>query len=133
MLRFLKQVFWIKSAYYIRYPHKVKQRRSNIKLLLLKCYKQKFILCKVPWKTPVAESPYLGRMQENTNQKDSEYGHFSRSVFCEKCPATLFQKRLWRSCFPVNFVKFLRTQFLQNTSGELLLIIIILGEFIVYQ
>ena len=32
-------------------------------------------------------------------------------------PATLLKKRLWRRCFPVNFVKFLRTSFLQNTSG----------------
>ena len=29
--------------------------------------------------------------------------------------------RLWHGCFPVNFVKFLRTPFLQNTSGRLLL------------
>ena len=34
-------------------------------------------------------------------------------------PATPL-KRLWRRCFPVNFVKFLRTPFLQNTSGRLL-------------
>ena len=27
----------------------------------------------------------------------------------------------WHRCFPVNFVKFLRTPFLQNTSGRLLL------------
>ena len=27
-------------------------------------------------------------------------------------PATLLKKRLWRRCFPVNFVKFLRTAFL---------------------
>ena len=27
------------------------------------------------------------------------------------------KKRLWRRCFPVNFVKFLRTSFLHNTSG----------------
>ena len=27
-------------------------------------------------------------------------------------PATLFKKRLWRRCFPVNFAKFLRTPFL---------------------
>ena len=32
-------------------------------------------------------------------------------------PATLLKKRLWHKCFPVNFVKFLRTPFLQNTSG----------------
>ena len=39
-------------------------------------------------------------------------------------PATLLKKRLWHRSFPVNFVKFLRTvrtAFLQNTSGRLLL------------
>ena len=36
-------------------------------------------------------------------------------------PATLLKKRLWHRCFPVNFVKFLRTPFLQNTAGRLLL------------
>ena len=30
---------------------------------------------------------------------------------------TLLKKRLWHRCFPVNFAKFLRTPFLQNTSG----------------
>ena len=29
---------------------------------------------------------------------------------------TLLKKRLWDRCFPVNFAKFLRTSFLQNTS-----------------
>ena len=32
-------------------------------------------------------------------------------------PATLLKERLWHRCFPVNFAKFLRTTFLQNTSG----------------
>ena len=32
-------------------------------------------------------------------------------------PATLLTERLWHRCFPVNFEKFLRTPFLQNTSG----------------
>ena len=33
-------------------------------------------------------------------------------------PATLLKKRLWRRCFRcMNFVKFLRTLFLQDTSG----------------
>ena len=36
-------------------------------------------------------------------------------------PATLFKKRLWHRCFPVNFAKFLRTPFLQITSVRLLL------------
>ena len=35
--------------------------------------------------------------------------------------ATLLKKRLWHRCFPVNFMKFLRKPFLQNTSGRLLL------------
>ena len=36
-------------------------------------------------------------------------------------PATLLKKRLWHRCFTVNFAKFLRTPFLQNTFGWLLL------------
>ena len=37
-------------------------------------------------------------------------------------PVTLLKKRLWRSCLiPMNFGKFLKTHFLQNTSGRLLL------------
>ena len=41
-------------------------------------------------------------------------------------PETLFKKRLRYRCFPVNFAKFLRTPFLQNTSGRLLLSIIVM-------
>ena len=36
-------------------------------------------------------------------------------------PATLLKKRLWRRCFPVNFVKFLRTPFLTEHLQWLLL------------
>ena len=40
-------------------------------------------------------------------------------------PETIFNKvaglSLWYRCFPMNFVKFLRTTFLQNTSERLLL------------
>ena len=45
--------------------------------------------------------------------------HLCQSLFFNKVaglrPATLLKKRLWHRCFPVNFVKFLRTPFLQNT------------------
>ena len=34
---------------------------------------------------------------------------------------TLLKRRLWHRCFPVNFAKILRTPFLQNTTGQLLL------------
>ena len=30
-------------------------------------------------------------------------------------PVTLLKKRLWRRCFPVNYVKFLRTHFFNRT------------------
>ena len=33
-------------------------------------------------------------------------------------PETLLKKRLWHSCFPVNFAKFLRTPFLTEHSWE---------------
>ena len=36
-------------------------------------------------------------------------------------PATLLKKRLWHRCFPVNFVKFLRTPFFTEHLGWLLL------------
>ena len=38
-------------------------------------------------------------------------------------PATFLKKWLWYRCFPVNFVKFLKTTFLQNTSEQLLLLL----------
>ena len=38
-------------------------------------------------------------------------------------PTTLLKKRLWHRCFPVNFAKFLRTTFSQNTSLRRLLFI----------
>ena len=47
--------------------------------------------------------------------------HLCQSLFFNKVaglrPAALLKKRLWHRCFPVNFSKFLRTLFLQNTSG----------------
>ena len=38
-----------------------------------------------------------------------------------KRPATLLKKRLWHGYFAVNFTKFLRRTFPQNTSGRLVL------------
>ena len=47
--------------------------------------------------------------------------HLCQSLLFNKVaglrPAALLKKRLWHRCFPVNFVKFLRTPFFQNTSG----------------
>ena len=41
--------------------------------------------------------------------------HLYQILFFKHRPATLLKKRPWHRCFPVNFVKFLRTPFLQKT------------------
>ena len=51
----------------------------------------------------------------------------SQNVYVEPCQIRSSHRRcsierLWRRCFTGNFAKFLRTLFLQNTSGRLLLI-----------
>ena len=50
---------------------------------------------------------------------------FTESLFFNKVaglrPETLLKKSVWHRCFHVNFAKILRTRFLQNTSGRLLL------------
>ena len=55
--------------------------------------------------------PYSILMWENMDQNNSEYGHF----LCSVRPATLLKNRLWHTCFPENFAKFIRTSFLQDT------------------
>ena len=51
--------------------------------------------------------------------------HLSQSLFFNKVVglrlATLLKKRPLYGCFPLNFAKFLKTPFLQTTSGRLLL------------
>ena len=51
--------------------------------------------------------------------------HLCRSFFINKVAGLrhviLSKKRLRHKCFPVNFDTFLRTAFLHNTSGQLLL------------
>ena len=43
--------------------------------------------------------------------------HLHQSLFFNKVARLRRLKRIWHSCFPLNFVKCLRTHFLQNTSG----------------
>ena len=46
-------------------------------------------------------------------------------------PTTLLKKRLWHTCFPVNFAKFLRTLFFTEHLRWLLLrFIIVFGKFL---
>ena len=53
--------------------------------------------------------------------------HLRQSLYFNKVAglrtATLLKKKLWHRYFLVDFAKFLRTPYLQNTSGRLLLIL----------
>ena len=66
-------------------------RRCSIKMMLLK---------------------FLQNSQENTCVRVSFLIKLQVSA-----SVTLLKKRLWHSCFPVNFAKFLRKPVLQSTSG----------------
>ena len=48
--------------------------------------------------------------------------HLCQSLFFDKVaalrPATLLRKRLWRRCFPVNFVKFLKHLFYRTSLDD---------------
>ena len=60
---------------------------------------------------------FLGISQ---NSQENTCARVSILIKLQACNFIL-KYRLWHRCFPVNFVKFLRTPFLQNTSGRLLL------------
>ena len=45
-----------------------------------------------------------------------KFAKFTEKHLCQRL-ATLLKKRLWHTCFLVNFEKFIKTPFLLNTSG----------------
>ena len=60
-------------------------------------------------------------LENSQNSQENTCARVSFLIKLQARPATLLKKRLWHRCFPVSFVNFLRTLFLQNTSGRLLL------------
>ena len=70
-----------------------------------------------PVKTSIRSSQRRCSIKKGVLENFAEFTgkHLCQSLFSLK-------KRLWHRGFPVNFAKFLRTPFLQNTSGRLLLI-----------
>ena len=55
---------------------------------------------------------------QKLTEKHLRQSLFNKVAGLSKAP--LLKKRFWHRCFPVNFAKFLRAPFLQNTSGRLL-------------
>ena len=82
-------------------------------LLVLSNYRSSHLRCSV-------KKAFLTNFAKFTEK------HLCQSLFFNKVaglrPATLFKRRLWHKCFPVNFPKFLRT-FLTEHLRWLLLII----------
>ena len=61
-------------------------------------------------------------LEISQNSQESTGARASYLIKLQARLATLFKKRLWHRCFPVNFAKFLITPFLKNTSWCLLLL-----------
>ena len=83
-----------KRKHYSSYVNCNKKQKQPPEVFCKKMYSQKF--CKIHSKTLVPEPEAC-------------------NFIC------LYFKRLWHRCVPVNFAKFLKAPFLQNTSGRLLL------------
>ena len=60
-------------------------------------------------------------LESSKNSQKNTCARVSFLIKQQTLACNFIKKRLWQRCFPVNFVKFLRTPFLQNTSGRLLL------------
>ena len=56
--------------------------------------------------------------------QSSQKNTFVRVTFFTQSLKNFIQKRPWHWYFPVNFVEFLRTSFLQNTYGRLPLFLV---------
>ena len=52
------------------------------------------------------------------NSQETPLPEFLFKVGLSPSKKIILKKRPWHRCFPVNFAKFLRTPFLQNTSGR---------------
>ena len=101
------------TARYSSSSKKLMKRNWNRMLL--------FIMSSCPFKSSHQRCSIKKGVSENFAKSTGK--HLCQVLFFNKVsgvrPATLLKKRLWHGCFPVNFAKFSRTPFLQNTSGWL--------------
>ena len=74
------------------------------------------------YRTPEAVGTLLEILQNSQENTCARASFLIKSQASGLRPATLL--RLWYWCFPMNFGKFLRTPFSQNTSWQLLLIVL---------
>ena len=101
-----------------------------VKVLFLHCIVKEYsglpniskqIFLRALWISWSKESKYyLSMVYTNLFLFNKETISFSIKQEFFKRSATLFKRGLWHRRFPVNFAKFLKIPFLQNTSGRLL-------------
>ena len=68
-------------------------------------------------------NPFKEAVVQRCSLRKGVLGNFTKFIGKHLCQCLFFNKvaGFGHRCFPVNFVKYLRTPFLQNTSGRLLL------------
>ena len=93
-------VFWARNTYMQKQPLEVFYKK--------RCSRK---FRKIHRKKPVPESVFWLKLQRPATL-------LKKSLWHRCFPVTLAK---WHRCFPVTLAKFLRTSFLQNTSGRLLL------------
>ena len=74
---------------------------------------------------------FTNYFRKESNCTSDTYRTFEKQS--SRGPATLLKKRLWQRCFPVNFVKFLRTPFYTKHLWWLLLEYVKLEACVYYQ
>ena len=97
-------------------------------------FKSKFSLClNITWNFYQLDQVIYRSSHQRCSVRKGVLRNFGKFIGQQLCqglffnkvagfrPASLWKKRLWHRCFPANFPKFLRTPFLQNISGRLLL------------
>ena len=62
-------------------------------------------------------------LKNSQNSQENTFARVSFLVKMQAWPETLLKKRFWLRYFPASFAKFLRTPFLKNSPGRLLLIL----------
>ena len=111
----------------------ITQKQSLGGVLSKSCVQKQPIILLIKYSLIVASLQFFSNFSEHVICRTLASGYFYTLVikhfkvsacagvsFLKKLQARGRKKKLWH-CFPMNFEKFLRTPFLQNTSGRLLL------------
>ena len=85
-------------------------------------YLENLVHLTLSWRGPLSYSHQRCSVRKGGLRNFAKFTgkHLCQSLFFNKA-CNFIKKRLWNRCFPMNFAKFPRATFFQNTSGRLLL------------